>query len=142
VPACVTKPVHDTKTVEVCRMVPKQVADTVTRCVPKVVYRAVPCEPTCALPGFPLAHRGGDAPVPTSNPHLGGATGQRDRAEARHRSHACAWRPRGRLGRPARRVPAIHEPTRSARRAAQAEARLKATATRAEPAAYHSGIEP
>jgi hypothetical protein len=48
VPVCVTKPVHYTKTVDVCRMVPKQVAYTVTRCVPKVVYRAVPCEPTCA----------------------------------------------------------------------------------------------
>jgi hypothetical protein len=29
-------------------MVPKKVPYTVTRCVPKVVCREVPCEPTCA----------------------------------------------------------------------------------------------
>ncbi|NBX29895.1 hypothetical protein EBR04_05510 [bacterium] len=43
VPVCITRPVHYTKTVDVCRMVPKQVAYTVTRCVPKVVEREVPC---------------------------------------------------------------------------------------------------
>ena len=47
VPICTTKPVHYTKTVDVCRIVPKKVAYTVTRCVPKTVYRAVPCEPSC-----------------------------------------------------------------------------------------------
>jgi hypothetical protein len=43
VPVCTTRPVHSTKTVDVVRMVPKQVAYTVTRCVPKTVYREVPC---------------------------------------------------------------------------------------------------
>jgi len=43
IPVCTTKPVHYTKTIEVCRMVPKKVAYTVTRCVPRVVYREVPC---------------------------------------------------------------------------------------------------
>jgi hypothetical protein len=43
VPVCTTRPVHYTKTVDVVRMVPKQVAYTVTRCVPKTVYREVPC---------------------------------------------------------------------------------------------------
>ena len=43
IPVCTTKPVHYTKTVEVCRMVPKKVAYTVTRCVPRVVYREVGC---------------------------------------------------------------------------------------------------
>ena len=35
VPVCTTRPVHYTKTVEVVRMVPKQVATTVIRCVPR-----------------------------------------------------------------------------------------------------------
>lgn len=35
VPVCTTRPVHYTKTVDVVRMVPKQVATTVTRCVPR-----------------------------------------------------------------------------------------------------------
>ena len=48
VPVCVTKPVHYTKTIDVCRLVPKKVAYTVTRCVPKVVWREVACEPDCA----------------------------------------------------------------------------------------------
>jgi hypothetical protein len=43
VPVCTTRPVHYTKTIDVVRMVPKQVATTVTRCVPKTVYREVPC---------------------------------------------------------------------------------------------------
>jgi len=47
VPYCVTRPVHYTKTIDVCRLVPKKVAYTVTRCVPKTVWREVPCEPTC-----------------------------------------------------------------------------------------------
>ena len=52
VPMCVTKPVHFTKTVEVCRLVPKQVPCTVIRCVPKVVCRKVDCDPDCsAEPG-------------------------------------------------------------------------------------------
>jgi hypothetical protein len=48
VPACVTKPVHSTKAIEVCRLVPKKVPSTVTRRVPKVVWREVACEPGCA----------------------------------------------------------------------------------------------
>jgi len=43
VPVCTTRPVHYTRTVEVVRLVPKKVATTVTRCVPKTVYREVPC---------------------------------------------------------------------------------------------------
>jgi hypothetical protein len=43
VPVCTTRPVHYTKTIDVVRMVPKQVAYTVTRCVPKTVIREVPC---------------------------------------------------------------------------------------------------
>ncbi len=36
-------PEQRVRTYQVCRMVPKQVAYTVTRCVPKTVYREVPC---------------------------------------------------------------------------------------------------
>ena len=43
VPVCTTRPVHYTKTIDVVRMVPTQVACTVTRCVPKTVIREVPC---------------------------------------------------------------------------------------------------
>ena len=49
VPVCTTRPVHFTKTVEVCRMVPKKVPYTVIRCVPKVVYREVACDPGCGV---------------------------------------------------------------------------------------------
>jgi hypothetical protein len=35
--------VHYTRTVEVVRLVPKKVATAATRCVPKTVYREVPC---------------------------------------------------------------------------------------------------
>ena len=48
VPVCVTRPVHYTKTIDVCRLVPKKVAYTVTRCVPKVVWREVACDPDCS----------------------------------------------------------------------------------------------
>ena len=47
VPYCVTRPVHYTKIIDVCRLVPKKVAYTVTKCVPKTVWREVPCEPSC-----------------------------------------------------------------------------------------------
>ncbi|MBT3212963.1 MAG: hypothetical protein HN345_13260, partial [Planctomycetaceae bacterium] len=47
VPYCVTRPVHYTKTIDVCRLVPKKVAYTVTKCVPKTVWREAPCEPSC-----------------------------------------------------------------------------------------------
>jgi hypothetical protein len=43
VPVCTTRPVHYTRTVEVVRLVPKKVATAATRCVPKTVYREVPC---------------------------------------------------------------------------------------------------
>jgi len=43
VPFCITKPVHYTKTIEVTKLVPTKVAYTVTKCVPKTVYREVPC---------------------------------------------------------------------------------------------------
>jgi len=57
VPYTICKPVHSTKTIQVSRCVPKQVAYTVTRCCPKVVCKQVPvqvccpapcCEPSCA----------------------------------------------------------------------------------------------
>ena len=35
VPYTICKPVHYTKTIQCCHMVPKQVAYTVTRCVPE-----------------------------------------------------------------------------------------------------------
>ena len=43
VPFCITRPVHYTKTIEVTKLVPTKVAYTVTKCVPKTVYREVPC---------------------------------------------------------------------------------------------------
>jgi hypothetical protein len=48
VPVCATKPVRSTKTIDVVRLVSKKVAYTVTRCVPKVVWREVACEPDCS----------------------------------------------------------------------------------------------
>ena len=44
VPYTVCKPVHYTKTIQVTRCVPKQVAYTVTRCCPKVVCKQVPVQ--------------------------------------------------------------------------------------------------
>jgi hypothetical protein len=44
VPVCTTKAVHYKKTIDVVRMVPKQVAYTVTRCVPRVICREEVCE--------------------------------------------------------------------------------------------------
>jgi len=72
VPVCVTRPVHYKRTIEVCRMVPTKVPYTVIRCVPKVVYREVPClpacEPSCCMdPAFrePEAAGPGVGRVPT-----------------------------------------------------------------------------
>jgi hypothetical protein len=51
VPYTVCKPVHSTKTVRVARCVPRKVAYTVTRCVPKVVCEQVPVKVCCPDPG-------------------------------------------------------------------------------------------
>jgi len=50
VPYTVCKPVCYTKTVTCTKLVPKQVAYTVTRCVPVVVCKQVPVQVCCPVP--------------------------------------------------------------------------------------------
>jgi hypothetical protein len=50
VPYTVCKPVRYEQTVPYVRWVPKQVSYTVTRCVPKVVYKEVPVTVCCRVP--------------------------------------------------------------------------------------------
>jgi len=57
VPYTICKPVHYTKTIQCTRYEPKQVAYTVTRCVPKVVCKQVPVKVCCRLLAARRANR-------------------------------------------------------------------------------------